>query len=54
MCSVMLDHLWQCDHVREWADGGVTQTYNAHALCGACHRKKTNEERIKRITGMAG
>lgn len=49
-CGTELGRGWECDHVEEWADGGVTQTYNARALCRDCHRRKTNAERIRRTS----
>lgn len=47
-CGTELGRGWECDHVEEWADGGVTQSYNARALCRQCHRRKTDVQRIRR------
>lgn len=47
-CGTELGRGWECDHVQEWADGGVTQSYNARALCRECHRRKTDVQRIRR------
>lgn len=49
-CASELGSDWQCDHVNEWSDGGVTEMYNARALCLDCHRRKTNDERLRRAT----
>ena len=49
-CGSELESDWQCDHVSEWSDGGVTETYNARALCLDCHRRKTNVERVRRTS----
>jgi len=48
ICGTELVRGWECDHAVEWADGGVTQAYNARALCRECHRKKTYVQRLRR------
>jgi hypothetical protein len=48
MCGAELARGWECDHVEEWADGGVTQGYNSRALCRECHREKTYVQRLRR------
>lgn len=47
-CGTELGRGWECDHVEEWTDGGVTEIYNARALCRACHRRKTDVQRVRR------
>jgi len=47
-CGAELVRGWECDHAEEWADGGVTQIYNARALCRGCHMRKTDVQRVRR------
>jgi superfamily II DNA or RNA helicase len=37
-CGDPLDHGWHAHHTQRHADGGVTEIYNATALCIECHR----------------
>lgn len=39
-CETQLEEGWHAHHVSEWGRGGVTQNYNALALCPACHAKE--------------
>jgi len=42
---------YDIDHIKPVGDGGQDEPENLQALCPACHRRKTNRERIERSSG---
>lgn len=38
------------DHIKPYSEKGETNTTNIQALCANCHAKKTNEDRVKKIS----
>ena len=43
-CGKPLSNDWHADHIRPWADGGVTDVENGQALCPECNLKKGSKE----------
>lgn len=37
LCSDYLEDNWHAHHIKEFSNGGVTEIYNAMALCPSCH-----------------
>jgi 5-methylcytosine-specific restriction protein A len=43
---------YDIDHVIPMWKGGLDEPENLQALCPACHRRKTNRERVERSAGV--
>ena len=44
---------YDIDHVVPVWKGGLDEPENLQAICPACHRRKTNRERVERSAGAA-
>jgi 5-methylcytosine-specific restriction endonuclease McrA len=44
------EDLWECDHINPWNRSG-RHTGNIHALCSACHAKRTRRQIAERAEG---
>ena len=42
------EDLWECDHISPWNKSG-RHTGNIHALCSACHAKRTRRQIAERV-----
>lgn len=49
-CGHLLDETYEVDHKIALFNGGSNDMYNLVALCPACHRRKTVDERIAAAT----
>lgn len=50
-CKTLLDETYEVDHILALFNGGSNDMSNLVALCPACHRKKTVDERIASVAG---
>lgn len=41
--NLLTEHLWEADHIVQWADGGSNEPENLRTLCLPCHKQATKE-----------
>lgn len=46
LCSHLLDHTYQVDHITPLFRGGSNERYNLMAVCPHCHAKKSYDEQL--------
>lgn len=47
LCSTLLPHTYQVDHIIPFAVGGIDNETNLQALCPNCHSQKSQSEHIR-------
>ena len=50
MCDTLLPSTYEIDHVIPLFEGGEDTAFNCKPACPGCHRKKSEEETIRRHT----
>lgn len=41
--NLLTPHLWEADHIVQWADGGSNEPENIRTLCLPCHKQASRE-----------
>lgn len=54
MCQVLLPSTYEIDHKIPLFEGGADTSDNCGPLCPDCHRRKTEEESIRRARRLIG
>ncbi|OUU23259.1 MAG: hypothetical protein CBB97_13675 [Candidatus Endolissoclinum sp. TMED37] len=44
ICGEYLNAGWHAHHVQPYSQGGMTELYNAQALCEECHKRVHSKE----------